>query len=522
MKKLLLAFSLAFLSASLFSQHQNILIDDVGSFYPPEEPSIIVSPYNTNHMVAGANIDNIYTSIDGGYNWSKVNPAASSGVWGDPCIIIDTNAAYYFFHLSNPASGGSWIDRIVCQKKNDINASWNDGSYMGLNPPKQQDKEWAIVDTRNNNIYVSWTEFDDYGNPDPAFKSNILFSRSLDGGDSWSTALRINEVSGDCLDDDNTTEGAVPAVGPDGEIYIAWAGPAGLVFDRSLDEGDTWLDHDIFIDDFPGGWNYSIPGIMRCNGMPITKCDLSGGDNHGTIYVNWSDQRNGPDDTDVWLTKSTDGGDTWSSPKRVNDDPPGKQQFFTWMDIDQTNGYLYFVFYDRRNYNDENTDVYMAVSKDGGETFINFKVSESPFLPWSSIFFGDYTNVSAYNDVIRPIWARLQDGELSVYTAIIDPGSIGIEEQLIPDALSLEQNYPNPFRESTFFVFKMKSAGDVSLHIYDMYGKLITTIIENKHLSGGKYIENFDPAKYNMEPGVYYFSLSNNYQNIKRKMIFVN
>ena len=34
----------------------------------------------------------------------------------------------------------------------------------------------------------------------------------------------------------------------------------------------------------------------------------------------------------------------------MNNDPPGKQQFFTWMAIDQSNGYLYVVFYDRRAY----------------------------------------------------------------------------------------------------------------------------------------------------------------------------
>ncbi|MEZ5146518.1 MAG: sialidase family protein [Bacteroidales bacterium] len=67
--------------------------------------------------------------------------------------------------------------------------------------------------------------------------------------------------------------------------------------------------------------------INRCNGLPITVCDLSGGPNNGTIYINWSDQSNGEDDTDVWVVKSTDGGDTWSEPMRVNDDPPGKQQF---------------------------------------------------------------------------------------------------------------------------------------------------------------------------------------------------
>ena len=138
--------------------------------------------------------------------------------------------------------------------------------------------------------------------------------------------------------------------------------------------------------------------------MPITSCDLSNGINRGTIYINWSDQRNGTTNTDIWLVKSTDGGQTWSLPIKVNDDNSNKQQFFTWMTIDQTSGYLYFVFYDRRNYSNDSTDVYMAISMDGGNTFINRKISQSPFFPNEGVFFGDYTNITANNGVIRPIW----------------------------------------------------------------------------------------------------------------------
>ena len=56
--------------------------------------------------------------------------------------------------------------------------------------------------------------------------------------------------------------GATSAVGPDGELYVVWAGPDGLIFDRSYDEGDTWLDEDIIIGEFPGGWDYAIPGLF--------------------------------------------------------------------------------------------------------------------------------------------------------------------------------------------------------------------------------------------------------------------
>ena len=510
---------LSILSVTVHSQHTNIMIDDIGTWAEPEEPSIIINPKNTDHMVGGANIDNVYYSTDGGYTWNTDMLTSSYGVWGDPVLIVDTAGAYYFFHLSNPP-GGSWIDRIVCQKKDSIGKEWNNGTYMGLNGGKEQDKEWAVVDRTNNNIYVTWTQFDNYGSSSPDDFSDILFSRSVDGGQTWSAAMRINEVSGDCVDDDNTVEGAVPAVGPNGEIFVAWAGPEGLVFDRSLDQGETWLDEDIYIGPFPEGWAYDIPGISRCNGLPVTKCDLSGGEHHGTIYVNWTDQRNGTDDTDVWLCKSTDGGDTWSEAVRVNDDPPGKHQFFTWMDVDQVTGHLYFVFYDRRNYDNNNTDVYMAVSKDGGETFINFKVSESPFLPYSSIFFGDYTNVSAYNNVVRPIWARLEGADLSVWTAIINTDVVGIEED-IPSLFSLDQNYPNPFKESTVISFKLKQPSLISLKVYDVYGRVVSVIHDKEYTLAGKHSRVFDPEDYQLSPGMYYFSLESAMSQLKKKMIFV-
>lgn len=499
------------------AQHQNILISTA---YSPNEPSIIINPKNTNQLYGGANIASYYYSEDAGYTWQEgILTSQQNGVWGDPVLICDTAEAFYFFHLSNPPVG-NWIDRIVCQKTETPGGEWNDGTYMGLNGTKAQDKHWAVVDRTNNNIYVTWTQFDQYGTDDPAMKSNIMFSRSFDAGMSWSQAKQINEVSGDCVDDDNTTEGAVPCVGPNGEIYVSWAGPAGLVFDRSTDQGDTWLDQDIFVSDIGGGWAYDIPGIYRANGMPITLCDLSGGPNHGTIYINWSDQRNGPGDTDVWLVKSTDGGNTWTQPVRVNDDPPGKQQFFTWMAIDQTNGHLWFVFYDRRNYENNNTDVYMALSTDGGESFINFPVSETPFIPSSNIFFGDYTNITAHNNVVRPIWARCHNNQMSVWTAIVDPTIVGIEEQVagaIP--FSLDHSYPNPFTESTLISFKLHDPSVVSLAVYDQTGRKVDVMVDQQQMMPGKYSYQFNAGGKGLAPGVYYFSLVCGELTLQRKII---
>ncbi len=110
---------------------------------------------------------------------------------------------------------------------------------------------------------------------------------------------KINHINGDCVESDNTVEGAVPAIGPEGQIY-----------NKSNDQGTTWKEEETKIDPMRTGWDYAISGIYIANGLPMKVCDLSDGPHRGTIYVNWTDQRNGSNDTDVWLSKSTDLGTT--------------------------------------------------------------------------------------------------------------------------------------------------------------------------------------------------------------------
>ena len=90
------------------------------------------------------------------------------------------------------------------------------------------------------------------------------------------------------------------------------------------------------------------------------------------------------------------------------------------MDLDQATGDLYVVFYDRRAHEDVTTDVYLAVSKDGGISFQNYKINSESFAPNPAVFFGDYCDLSVEAKKVRPIWTQLEDNKLSIWTAIID------------------------------------------------------------------------------------------------------
>ena len=386
--------------------------------YAQVEPSIAIHPKKNKWMIAGSVMNDYYYSKNGGKSWKSSSLKSEFGVGGDPVVHIDTKGRYYYFHLSSPADGGR-LDRIVCDYSDEIKGKWN-SSATAKKGEKAQDKHWVTECPLTGNLYLTWTQFDRYDSSNPGDSSTIVFSKSVDRGVSWSEPRRISKFAGDCLDGDNTVEGAVPAVGPNGEIYVSWSGPKGIRFNRSKDAGVTWLEEEVLVADQPGGWATDVPGMYRCNGLPITTCDISGGAQNGRIYVNWTDQRNGEENTDVWLAYSDNQGKTWSEPKRVNQDNSDHHQFFTWMDIDQSNGNIYFVYYDRRNYEDNQTDVYMATSHDGGLTFSEQKISTTPFIPSDKIFFGDYINIAVQNGVVRPIWSRMDDGKISLWVGLVE------------------------------------------------------------------------------------------------------
>jgi hypothetical protein len=408
---------------SLIAQYPNIQINNPYN-KDPEEVSIAINPANPLNLAAGANLQYLYLSTNGGLSWRQSYMSSGFGVWGDPCVIFDRLGYLYFGHLSNPSSGGYWIDRIVVQSSSNGGVSWNSGAEVGYHPPvRQQDKEWLAADMTNSpyrdRIYAAWTEFDRYGSNKPTDSTRILFSRSTDHGQSWSGPVRVSDRGGNAVDADSTVEGAVPAIGPRGEVYLSWSGPLGIMFDKSTDGGATF-GNDIFVSDQPGGWDFGIPGIYRANGMPITACDLSMSPFRGSIYISWSDQRYGADNTDLFFCRSTDGGESWSLPSKVNSDSGAHQQFFSWMAVDQSTGYIYIDYYDRRHTSGNATEVYLSRSTDGGSTFTDTLVSANPFTPIPGVFFGDYTNIAALHGHVYPIWMRLDSLTLSVWTALVN------------------------------------------------------------------------------------------------------
>ena len=491
----------------LSAQPVNVRIDAPGA--NPEEVSIAINPKNPDNMIAGANLRYYFWSTDAGRTWTQSQLPANT--YGDPCVIFDADGRAYYAHLTV-----GW-DAITVRTSDDGGKTWSQGVKLrgpssdsakpgSLFRSSLQDKEWLIADMTQSpyrgTIYASWSDFTKYGSRSPVDSSVIVFARSTDRGDSFEPFVRVSDIAGDAIDSDNSMEGAVPAVGPEGEVYLAWSGPQGLYFDRSFDGGRTW-GKDKVLTTLPGGWDFDISGINRSNGLPVTICDISNAATKGTLYINWIDFRNG--DPDVFILRSTDKGDTWSQPIRVNNDGKGngKEQFLTWATVDPVTGELSVVYYDRRRYDSDSTDVFLARSTDGGATFTNSKISSSGFFPSANVFFGDYNCISAYNGRIRPIWTRLNNDTLTIHTVLIDGTPAGGGELPEPSGLLLEP-YPNPASisacpDATISYATPRSA-DIELSVFDVTGRCITTLVRERK-PAGEYTVHFNAAA--LAPGSY-------------------
>ena len=195
---------------------------------------------------------------------------------------------------------------MAVSKSTDGGLTWLDPVGVDWNPDNEfQDKEYLTVDSTGSiydgNVYLTWTCFC-AGTP-------IYFSRSMDGGASFSTPYEISDPGY------SSNQGSLPVVGSGGILYIAWFNynTGGIRMAKSTNGGQS------FGTPFPVASVNEIPsplpgGAFRDNSFPTMAVDQT----NGNVYVAWSDYRNG--DADIYFTRSTNGGTAWSTPVRINDD----------------------------------------------------------------------------------------------------------------------------------------------------------------------------------------------------------
>jgi hypothetical protein len=137
--------------------------------------------------------------------------------------------------------------------------------------------------------------------------------------------------------------------------------------------------------------------------------DRSGGAYDGRVYLVYTDAPTSrPADTDIFVRYSTDNGQTWSAPVRVNHDSGPNSQALPRLAVDQATGHVAVFWYDARN---EPTDLllqpYAAVSTDGGASFgVNIQISTGATSATANTDpYGDYSGLDFVGGTLYSLWA---------------------------------------------------------------------------------------------------------------------
>ncbi len=372
---------------------------------------------DASKIFVGANTDvgmGFYYSLNGGISWAggDIMPGSSFFSSNPSCVYGNNNRLHfsYFdnFIVSDRSNnyGASWLGRVIVPSSNNYDMPNNITDIVSTSP-------------YFGRVYVAWSNFD-------VTQPTIYFSYSTDGGSTYNNSMQIGQPNANHYE-----QGSNLQIGPNGEIYCVWSTPN---LSTNLE------DHIAFTKSLNGGINWSAPtNIININGIrgtilntgirshtfPSMAVDRSGGSNNGYIYLCWAQKNLSPagSDADICFAYSANGGNTWSSPIRVNDDPinNGKLQFLPRISVDQTNGKIAIIFYDTRDFiYADSCHTYMAVSNDGGNTFFNMRLSDAsqrpiPLSGYSDNYYSDYNSISGINDAFYAFWTDKRNGPAQVY-----------------------------------------------------------------------------------------------------------
>ena len=390
-------------------------------FVDPNNPDVVLNSNNSTQNPVGSLYGaNDFYSFDAAESWEGEVQGAGGSNSGDPTTAIGLNGRWYVNYIDNP--GGMGI-----AYSDDQGASWTTKT-VAPNPGSLADKNHMWIDNSTTspyegNLYVTWTNFG--GGND----AEIAMAYSHDNGETW---VINHNISGN-VNAGSHNQGVNVGIGPNGEVYVIWAIYDGWPTDEtaigmatSLDGGVTWGEAERVITNIRGIRTTETSKNMRVNSFPVCAVDISNGSDRGAIYVTWSNVGtpgiNTGSDIDVYVTKSNDQGDTWSNPLKVNQDESGqgKEHYFPWITCDPANGILSVVFYDDRNVNSNQAEVFCANSDDGGETWEDFKVSDVSFTPspipgLAAGYFGDYLGIISQDGWVYPVWADNRTGTAMSY-----------------------------------------------------------------------------------------------------------
>lgn len=345
---------------------------------------------------------------DGGLTWQSRR--LENGVYSsDPVVVADRQGNFYIETILAPGFPNIIYSSLLILKSTDGGETFARTTEVGYGG--FMDKPYMTIDPDTDAIYLVWSDFGPKRND-----VWIKYAVSTDHGATFSTPRTISNTG-------SLGSFATPAVGTNGEIYVLWSGwkvADRVWFDRSVDGGRTWLQHDVSVIGptgiagpmglKPAGYGFATPAV-----------DRSAGPHRGRVYALWTTFVAGA--SNITLAWSDDRGDHWSDPVQVVDAPPvtGAIQGLPWVLVD-AQGRVHVTY--RLGVPDPAGRLraeYLTTSTDGGRTFgPSVRISDD-FYPQYT-FNGDYDQPAIAGNTLVAIWADGRLGDNDAYIQRVDLG----------------------------------------------------------------------------------------------------
>ncbi|MDO8969114.1 MAG: FlgD immunoglobulin-like domain containing protein, partial [Saprospiraceae bacterium] len=412
-------------------------------------------------------------SFDSGTTWGtdvaiSDNPAAAAVM---PALALGKDGTIYV----------SWTDFRDGNRHIYFAKSTNGGTSFGpsvrVQTATEDKQEFSSIAVNDSGyIFIAYKDFRNLATT----AIDIYCSRSINGGSNFETAVRVD----DCADSVDQWEPCIAV--KDSSIYLAWT-----------DFRDTVSYSNVYytISNNSGiGFNNNFI-INDTVGLPkhaAARPSISINDS-GLIYLSWGDTRNDGGISDIYFTKSVDGGQTILTPNINLIDAAGSSfyQGYPSLACDDSGG-VYCAWEDHRNGMAYPWLIYFNYSKNYGDSFAtnNIHVDDRSLSEDVQL----YTPTICANKAGKVFcaWDENRDNPGGISTDIYATAGLldGVEgkPEEVPGVSAIRlKAYPNPFKNMATIEYQIPNKSNISLSIYNINGQLVKIMVAG-YEKAGKYI----------------------------------